>query len=410
MSAPEVRGWNMALELRRRHEVLIAAPAPEPGDREGIPLIPSQRRLLTRAALSSDAVVAPSIPPYLYAALASRPTLLVADMYNPAEVEQAHAGDGIESRMHLDLIRAHDSLQLQFSDIVLCAVDAQRRRLAAQIEDLAGVGGRRPVLRIVPFGIDNEPPSPRTRSPIRERFESIAQDDTVVLWWGNVWRWFDAATALHAFAEVSRDDPRAKLVLTGGRPPRSEASRMDETEAARELARSLGLLGNSVFFMDDWIPHADRDEYLQEADVGLTLHRDTPEKEVAARGRYMDYLWARLPCVLGRGDELADRFAESGFATTVGPGDVTGAVAALRRLIGDPAARASASAAAEPLIEAFRWSAAVAPLAEALDEVSGARPLRSGGRGALAGRLAQFYFRRVALTAARSVASRAGRQ
>jgi len=108
----------------------------------------------------------------------------------------------------------------------------------------------------------------------------------------NVWSWFDAATALHAFAEVSRDNPQAKLVLTGGRPPRG-ASKLDDTEAARELAGSLGLLGNSVFFLDDWIPHADRHEYLQEADLGLTLHRDTPEKEVAARGRYMDYLWAR---------------------------------------------------------------------------------------------------------------------
>src|SRR5262249_6002484 len=267
---------------------------------------------------------------------------------------------------HLDLIRAHDSLQLQFADIVLCAVEAQRRLMAAQIDDLAGVGGRRPILRVVPFGIDNNPPPPRTRSPIRERFASIARDDTVVLWWGNVWRWFDAATALHAFAEVSRDDPQAKLVLTGGRPPRSEASKMDETEAARELARSLGLLDNSVFFLDDWIPHADRHEYLQEADLGLTLHRDTPEKEVAARGRYMDYLWARLPCVLGRGDELADRFAEGGFASTVEPGDVTGAVAALRRLIRDPEARSSAGEAAGPLIETFRWSAAVAPLAEAI--------------------------------------------
>ena len=409
MSAPEIRGWNMALELRQRHEVLIAAPAAEPGGRDGIPLIPSERRLIIRAARSADVVVAPRIPPYLYAALASRPTLLVADMYNPAEVEQADGGDGIESRMHLDLIRANDSLQLQFADIVLCAVQAQRRRIAAQIEDLAGVGGRRPVLRVVPFGIDNEPPPPRTQSPIRERFASIVQDDTVVLWWGNVWRWFDAATALHAFAEVSRDDPQAKLVLTGGRPPRG-ASKLDETEAARELARSLGLLGNSVFFLDDWIPHADRHEYLQEADVGLTLHRDTPEKEVAARGRYMDYLWARLPCVLGRGDELADRFAERGFASTVRPGDVVGAVAALRRLIGDPQARASAIAAAEPLIEAFRWSTAIAPLAEALDEVSGGSPVRSGGRGALAARLAQVYVRRVALTAVRAAPSRAGRQ
>ena len=74
-----------------------------------------------------------------------------------------------------------------------------------------------------------------------------------------------------------------------------------------------------MYFLDEWIEHAVRHGYLQEADVGLTLHRDTPEKEVAARGRYMDYLWARLPCVLGAGDELADRFAGQGFARWSGP-------------------------------------------------------------------------------------------
>jgi glycosyltransferase involved in cell wall biosynthesis len=397
MSAPEVRGWNMALELRRRHEVMIAAPAAEPTTREGIQLIPSERRLLSRTARSADVVIAPRVPPYLYATLASQPTLLVADMYNPAEVEQAHEGNGIESRIHLDLIRTNDSLQLRFADIVLCAVDAQRRRLAEQIQRFAEHDRGCPLLRVVPFGIDNEPPPPRTRSPIRERFSSIAHDDTVVLWWGNVWRWFDATTALRAFAEVSQDDPTVKLVLTGGRPPRSEASKMDETEAARELARSLGLLGKSVFFFDEWIAHADRHEYLQEADLGLTLHRDTPEKEVAARGRYMDYLWARLPCILGHGDELADRFAEGGFASTVRPGDIAGGVAALRRFIRDPQVRESARAAADPLLEEFRWSAAVAPLMQALDEVAGSEPVRSGRRSALTAQLARVYVRRTAL-------------
>ena len=63
-----------------------------------------------------------------------------------------------------------------------------------------------------------------------------------------------------------------------------------------------------------------RGEYLQEADLGLTLHRDTEEAPLAARARHMDYLWAGLPCVLGRGDETAQRFASAGFAGLVEPG------------------------------------------------------------------------------------------
>ena len=156
-----------------------------------------------------------------------------------------------------------------------------------------------------------------------------------------------------------------------------------------------------MHFVDEWVPHAERHDYLEEADVGLTLHREGPEREVAARGRYMDYLWTRLPCVLGQGDELADRFADAGFASTVVPGDVDGAADALRRLTQDPAARASARAAADPLLAEFRWSGAVAPLIDALDQIAGRAPLRRGARGELWKTLARFYARRLALQAVR---------
>ena len=374
--------------------------------------MPFERRAVVAAARKMDVVVAARVPPYLYAALASRPGLLVADLYNPAEVEQADDDGGIAGRFKLASIRAHDTLQLGFADVVLCAVEAQRRQYAARIGRLAARRGRQPLLRVVPFGIDNDPPPPSTRHPIRDRFESIAPDDVVVLWWGNVWRWFDAETAIRAFVEVARENPKAKLVFTGGRPPRSEASQMDHTDAARELAGSLGVLGKTVYFVDDWVPHAERQDYLQEADVGLTLHRDTPEKEVAARGRYMDYLWAQLPCVLGRGDELADRFAASGFAATVPAGDIGRAVTALRRLIDDPRARASASAAAEPLLEVFRWSSAVSPLLEALDQLDRDAPLRATARPQLLAALSAYYACRFAADAAAGLSAkqRNGRQ
>ncbi len=403
VSAPEVRGWNMALELGRHHEVIVAAPTTERRERDGIPIIPSDRGDVLRTARAMDAVVAPRIPPYLYAGLSSARTLLVADMYNPAEVEQ-DLGDGVSARLRISAIRANDAVQLRYADVVLCAVDAQRRRLAQQIDDLGGAAGTLPILRVVPFGIDNAPPPAPGRRPIRDRFGSIADADSIVLWWGNVWRWFDADTALEAFALVAEENPRVKLIFTGGRPPRSEASEMDRTDQAREKAEALGLLGTSVFFVDDWIPHAERHEYLQEADIGFTLHRDTPEKEVAARGRYMDYLWARLPCVLGAGDELAERFAGGGFATTVPAGDVAAAKAALKRFLDYPEARQTARQAADQLLETFRWSHAVRPLLDALDEVQNGDPLRTRDRRGLIRGLGAYYARKAAL----ALAMRAG--
>ena len=58
---------------------------------------------------------------------------------------------------------------------------------------LAVDGGLDPV--VIGFGIPDPPPA-SGRRPLRERFPQIAEDDTVVLWWGSIWRWLDAATAL----------------------------------------------------------------------------------------------------------------------------------------------------------------------------------------------------------------------
>jgi glycosyltransferase involved in cell wall biosynthesis len=403
LSAPEVRGWNIALELARRHDISVAAPGAARTERQEIAVIPSERRQLIAAARDADFVIAPWVPPYLYAALWRKDTLFVADMYNPVDVELANGGHGRPARALLGSMRANDRLQLACADLVLCAVQAQARRLSNQIRE--GRHGLRPLLRVVPFGVDNEPPPAPRRQPIRERFPAIRSDDVIVLWWGNVWPWFDFETALRAFREVARSRPHVKLVVTGGRPPREEARALDRTGIARDMAASMGLLGESVHFVDEWVPQTERHEYLQEADVGLTLHRDTPEKELAARGRYMDYLWAGLPCVLGAGDELADRFAAAEFASIAPPGDVDAAASALSRLVDDAELRRRAAAAAENLVPRLRWSAAVEPLLDALDDLAGSKTVRAGARSRLVVRLADFYARRAAHKATAAVGS-----
>ena len=92
----------------------------------------------------------------------------------------------------------------------------------------------------------------RRRWPLRERFPAIGAEDRIVLWWGSLWRWLDAETAIRAFAEVSASRPELKLVFTSGRPPNGRVERHSVVGEARELARRLGLLDRTVFFFDEW--------------------------------------------------------------------------------------------------------------------------------------------------------------
>src|SRR5579875_3435181 len=96
MSAPEIRGWNLALELQRDHEVSIAAAADSAWVGGRLPLISTERPHVVRAAMASDAVIGAPVAPYLFGALAAHPTLLIADLYNPASVEEACDRTGID--------------------------------------------------------------------------------------------------------------------------------------------------------------------------------------------------------------------------------------------------------------------------------------------------------------------------
>jgi glycosyltransferase involved in cell wall biosynthesis len=397
MSAPEIRGWEMAKVLARRHDVTVAAPGELHDGRDGIRMVASDRRTLLAEARRHDVLIVPRVPPYLFAGLAGSDTLIVADLYNPFEEEHAELTASRAIRREISLTRVANRMQLRNADVILCAVEPQRERLEAALDALGPIR-RRPPVEVVAFGLPEDPP-PSFERPMRERFPQIGPDDIVVLWWGNVWRWFDAPTALQAFARVAARRGDVRLVFTAGKHPRRDWPVLDASEQARDLAAEMGLLGESVFFLDDWVPQEQRHHYLLEADIGLTLHRDTAETAVAARGRYMDYAWAGLPCVLGAGDVLADRFAEAGFATTVASGDVDGAVAALGRLVDNAGERERRRAASRPLADEFRWSATVQPLLRALGGAADARASGAARRVALGRDLGEYYTRKALLAA-----------
>jgi glycosyltransferase involved in cell wall biosynthesis len=396
MSGPEIRGFEIAKALAGRHRVTAAVRAASVGARDGVAVVPFTRRRILREALRHDVVIAPCVPPFLFAVKAIRSLRLVSDLYDPVEVELATvAGLDREARVAGAALR----IQLRFADLVLCAGTRQRQRLEGEL----GASAATKPLRELPFGLP-APPPPSSRRPLRERFAAIAEEDTVVLWWGSIWPWLDAEGAIRAFEAVAEARPDVKLVFASGRRAGAHGDRLSAAEAARELARERGLLDHSVFFIDDWIPYDERHQYLQEADLGLVLHRDTPEAKLAARARYMDYLWAGLPCVLARGDEIADRFAAAGFATLVPANEPPATTSALLRALDDPSWLSGARGSSTELAREYEWASLVRPLEQALEAPEPPPRLSLRDLAALAGRAGAYYARRLGdrLAASRS--------
>jgi hypothetical protein len=388
LSGPEIRAVRLGQALSAEHRVTLIAPSAERGEYGGLPVVPFSRRRLLREARRHDVLMASTVPPFALALKRSLGILAISDQYDPVELELGTLAAGATRARAT--ARAARRLQLRSADLVLCAGTSQLELLEAEVEAL----GPRvdPPLRSVPFGIDSDP-EPSGRHPLRERFPQIEVGDRVVLWWGSLWRWLDAETGIRAIASLAVSRPDVKLVFTAGRVPNGDAERHSALGEARRLAAELGVLDRSVLFLDEWVPYAERADYLRDADLGLTLHRDTEEASLAARARYMDYLWTALPCVLGRGDETADRFEAAGFATLVEAASPQATAEAILALLEEPR-RESAAAAGRRLAEEFRWQRVAAPLLVALRELAPS-PASSRRLSPQLGRTTSYYARRL---------------
>ncbi len=132
----------------------------------------------------------------------------------------------------------------------------------------------------------------------------------------------------------------------------------------RQLSDELGLTDTHVFFNEGWVAYDDRQNFLLEADIGVSTHLDHVETEFSFRTRILDYLWASLPVVATGGDSFGDIIDEYGVGLTVAPGDVDALEAALFRLLDEPELAQSCRDASARLAEDYRWSKVLLPLIE----------------------------------------------
>ena len=396
LAGPEIRAVEFARALAEEYEVTLASGEGADGRHLGIPVVRTSRFRLLREAARHDVVLSSSLPPFLLASKPLHRFVAITDQYDPHEEEiLTKQQSEPQRRRELQTRAAMQALQVAYADIVLCAGERQREQLVCRYGSLLGPASGRPEPAVVPFGIP-DPPAPSGRHPLRERLPQVAPGDTVVLWWGSVWRWLDADTAVRALAALAPVRPDIKLVITAGRAPREGAQRFyNAAEEVRGLAAELGVLGRNVLFLDEWIPYDQRHDYLRDADIGLTLHRHGSEARLAVRARYMDYLSAGLPCVLGRGDETAEEFGMAGFATLMADPKPEELAAKLLALADDPGALAAARAAGARLVERNSWAAVGARLRSVVAGAHAGRATPVHACLALVRQTGAYYARRV---------------
>lgn len=405
MAGPGIRYWHLARVLSRHCAVTLAAPnaGTFAQDFEMLPYQPGDYRSLRPALRAADVVMPCGDVLSHFPELTNSGRPLVIDGYDPYLAEtvalagnRSAADQAILQANFMDQMRA-ESLA---GDFFLCATERQRYwwmgLLASQGRLNTLTYGADPTLRnlvdTVPFGCIGA--KPHTRQVMKGVMPGIGTGDKVVLWGGGIWEWLDPLTLLRAFPQVLQKHPDAKLVFPGTRHPNPGVPDMKMRCRAIDLAREMQLLGTAVFF-GDWVPYSDWGNVLHEADVGISLHLDSVEEQLAFRSRILDYVGAGLPIVASGGDATAELVARYGLGEVVRVGDAGAVAMAISSLLDQP--REARQAQFNRARDDYAWERVAQPLIhfcctpyKAADRTPGHVPLRPRAEDALENRISEL--------------------
>jgi glycosyltransferase involved in cell wall biosynthesis len=219
------------------------------------------------------------------------------------------------------------------------------------------------LIRVVPFGLSASAPS-HDRPALRGVVPGIDLQDEIVLWGGGIYNWFDPLTLIKSIDKLRHRRPNVRLFFMGLRHPNPVVKEMEMSVDARALADILQLTGRHVFFNEDWIAYGDRQNYLLEADIGVTTHLIHLEAAYSFRTRILDYIWAGLPIVATTGDSFAELIDREQLGLTVPATDVDRLEEALYRLLDDQELASVCRTNLDRVRPQYAWTEVLRPLVE----------------------------------------------
>lgn len=411
MAGPSIRAWQVAGALAPQNEVtLVSTTHCERGsDRFATEFADSSR--LAELERWCDLVMIQGYVLERIPALRSTEKVVVVDLYDPLHFETLEL-----TRDHVEPARSANvatsvrvlSDQIRRGDFFVCASERQRDLWLGFLSSAGRLNPSTytddPTLRrlidTVPFGLPDEPPV-HTRNAIRGVVPGIGTGDEVVLWGGGIYDWLDPVTLIRAADKLHEQRPSLRVYFLGTRHPNPVVEDSRRLIEARELAERSGLTDKCVFFNDGWVRYDERQNYLLEADVGVSLHFQHAETAYSFRTRMLDYLWAGLPVVATRGDAFAEIVAREDLGITVPACDADEVASALGDLLDDHAGRARRHERAIAYGRRFKWSNALAPLVSFCSEPRRAADLPGWPSDASEVPRAETDFRRAARLLAR---------
>lgn len=347
MAGPGLRAWHFALELKELADVVMIASWNGTARPAEVKSLEWGSPEAAQALEHADVIIG---QPHR-ALLRTRKARHVFDLFDPVvlELDELYGARGrFRQRLHQRLEWARLERALDEADLLLAATPRQR-------DFYWGIQrSRRSVDHswldrwlVVPFGIERAPERVPPSDPPR------------IVWGGGLWGWLDPELAFEAVSRLRQTHAFRFVVAGGARPGGVEAS--PRVEELRRLARDLG---DTVEWIDEWIPYASRWSLLSGASAALALHKRTVEAEFSIRIRLFDAVGAGVPIVATRGGFMADLAERHGLGVVVEPGDADGVAEGLRRLLDDAELQRTSREACAAIAPEFAWSRVVRPLRE----------------------------------------------
>ncbi|WP_353988422.1 glycosyltransferase [Ruicaihuangia caeni] len=377
MAGPAIRAWNMAAALAEhghavtlvtlaRLETGVSAPFELKHVRAG------DNRAFEPLEQWADIVVFQGHAMAAFDALQHTSKIVVADIYDPMHLEQLEQGRELPAatwdKQVADATRVMNQ-QLAKADFFLCASDRQRLFYLGQLSALGRINPANyhddpdleRLIALAPFGLDSTAPR-HERQVLKGVLPGIGEHDKVLLWGGGLYNWFDPKSLIRAVAALAERRDGVRLFFQGTKHPHPGVPEMAIVRESRALAAELGVLDRAVFFNDSWVEFADRQNYLTEADAGVSTHFAHVETTFSFRTRILDYLWAELPMVVTDGDSFADLVRSEELGVVVPADDVGSLTEALERILFDDELIARSRENIRRVRERFFWSNTLEPL------------------------------------------------
>lgn len=384
MGGVGLRYWELAHQLAKVADVTLAVPQPTMLTSNSVQLAvytEGNGGTLQPLVQQCDIVLLSGFTLYHHPVLRETAVYKIIDLYDPMVLENlerfANKPAAERDGLHAVGVNSFNDL-FTVGDFFICASEKQRDYWLGALTALNRVNpasysadpSLRRLIDLVPLGLPSEPPV-ATKPVLKGVRDGIAATDKLIFWGGGLWDWLDPLTVIKAMPQVLEAVPEARLFFLGVRHPNPAVPQSRMAQRAIGLAEEMGLLETAVFY-NEWTPYADRANYLCEADVGVSLHGDHIETRFAVRTRLLDYLWARLPMVVGGGDVLGEMVQANGLGMTVEAHNVAQVAAALIKTLQNPVSPAKF----DPIIEQLTWEQVAKPLAAYVKQ-----PWRNAGGG-----------------------------